>query len=154
MDSLKIVEIAEAYEGKPGALIQAFQEIQALHNYLPPEAIRLVADKLGVPYSRAFSVATFYSAFRLIPRGRKVVKVCLGTACHIRGGGQILERFAAELGVEVGGTTGDGAYTLETVRCLGACAMAPLVHVGGNYHGNVRPEGVRALVEKERVHED
>ena len=154
MDSLKIAEIAEAYKGKPGALIQVFQEIHALENYLPPEAIRLAADKLGIPQSRAFGVATFYHAFSLEPRGKKVVKVCLGTACHIRGGRQVLERFASALGIEAGGTTADGAFTLETVRCLGACAMAPLVHVGGNYHGNVRPEGVRAMIEKERVHED
>ena len=154
MDSLKIAEIAEGYRGKPGAVIQVFQEIHALENYLPPEAIRLVADKLGIPHSKAFSVATFYSAFSLEPRGKKVVRVCLGTACHIGGGGQVLERFASELGVDAGGTTADMTFTLETVRCLGACAMAPLVHVGGSYHGNVRPEGVRALVEKERVHED
>ena len=137
MDSLKIAEIAEEYRAKPGALIQVFQEIHALENYLPPAAIRLAADKLGIPHSKAFSVATFYSSFRLEPKGRHTVTLCVGTVCYLKGSKNISESIQREFQVKPNGTSPDGEFTLLHVNCLGACAMAPVMMVDGKYHGGL-----------------
>ena len=142
----RIVEITERHDREPGALVQVLQDVNDAFNYLPEEAMKLVAQGLDVPLSKVYSVATFYKAFSLEPRGRNVIKVCLGTACHIRGGTIITEEFERALGIREGQTTEDREYTLETVRCLGACAMAPLVVVNDKYHGNVSPDGVKKLV--------
>ena len=150
VDIQKVDSIVEKYKERPGAIIQVLQEIHSEYNYLPAEAVKTAAMALGVPLSRAFSLATFYRSFSLEPRGRKIVKVCLGTACHIRGGPTVLESFEESLHLKPGGTTEDRAFTLETVRCLGACAMAPLVMVNETYHGQMDPEKVKNLVEDDK----
>lgn len=122
------------YAGRPRAVIQALQDVQDRFHWLPPEALEHVADALGVPLVQVYGVATFYRSFSLQPRGRHICTVCLGTACHIRGGEAVLEGFERRLGVPAGRTTADGAYTLERVNCLGACALAPLAVVDGRYH--------------------
>ncbi|MGZ5423616.1 MAG: NADH-quinone oxidoreductase subunit NuoE [Candidatus Aminicenantales bacterium] len=140
--------------GRKRALIQVLQDIQDRYHWLPPEALERVADVLGVPLVQVYGVATFYKSFSLKPRGRHICTVCLGTACHVRGGEAIMEQFERKLGIAAGETTPDGAYTLERVNCLGACALAPLAVVNGRYHGQMteaKVEAVLAEAEKDEV---
>ncbi|RPJ01893.1 MAG: NADH-quinone oxidoreductase subunit NuoE, partial [Candidatus Aminicenantes bacterium] len=138
--------------GRRGALIQVLQEIQDRFHWLPPEALEHVADALGVPLVRVYGVATFYKSFSLSPRGRHTCTVCMGTACHVRGGAAVLEQFERKLGIAAGQTTADGKYTLERVNCLGACALAPLAVVDGRYYSQMnetKAEAVLAEAEKD-----
>lgn len=132
--------------GQKRALIQTLQDIQDRFQWLPPEALEHVAEALGVPLAQVYGVATFYKAFSLAPRGRHVCTVCLGTACHVRGGGAVLEAFERRLGIAEGQTTPDGAFTLERVNCLGACALAPLAVVDGRPHGQMTEAKVEAAL--------
>ncbi|MCX6574173.1 MAG: NAD(P)H-dependent oxidoreductase subunit E [Candidatus Aminicenantes bacterium] len=140
----------EAPTGRPAgrqrALIQVLQDIQDRFHWLPPEALGHVAEALGVPLAQVYGVATFYRSFSLSPRGRHICTVCLGTACHVRGGGAVLESFERRLGIAAGRTSSDGAYTLEKVNCLGACALAPLAVVDGRYHGQMTEAKVEAVL--------
>jgi NADH:ubiquinone oxidoreductase subunit E len=124
------------------------QDIQNVYRYLPEDALRIVTDKLDIPFSQLYEVATFYRSFSLEPKGEHEIKVCLGTACHLRGGPLILENFERELGVRSGETTRDMSFTLETVNCVGACALAPLVVVDGEYHGNNNSSSVKKILKK------
>lgn len=135
-----VPEIIDKYKGQKKALIAILQEIQQIYSYLPEPALRLVSKKLGIPLIDVFSVATFYRAFSLKPRGRHQITVCLGTACHVRGGPKVLEEFERKLGIKAGETTADNQFSLETVNCLGCCAIGPVVVVDGNYHAqtNIR----------------
>ena len=136
---LKTVEKAlEGRDGQTTALIEVLQDVQRRLKWLPKEALDLVAQRLRVPRSKVFAVATFYSAFHLKPRGKRVVRLCKGTACHVRGAGNLQDRIAALTGLEPGQTAADLSWTFETVACLGACAMAPVVVVDSKYHGSVR----------------
>ncbi len=138
--------IAEKWKGSEGALIGALQEIQLACNYVPPDALPVVARELGLPLSQVHSVVTFYNSFSLEPRGKHLVTCCLGTACHVRGGQRIADEISKLLGVEPGETTPDKQFTFETVRCLGACALAPVVVINGKYHGKMRPKKLRSLL--------
>ncbi len=130
------------------ALIAILQDIQAEYNYLPREALQQVARSVGVPLIDVIGVATFYRAFSLKPRGKHVVTVCLGTACHVRGGPKILEEFERRLGIASGETTGDEKFTLETVACLGCCAIGPVVVVDGEYHAQTSIRKVEAIIKQ------
>ena len=132
--------------GRRRALIQVLQDIQDRFHWLPPEALEHVAEARGVPLVQVYGVATFYKSFSLRPRGRHICTVCLGTACHVRGGGAVLEQFERRLGVAAGETTPDGAYTLERVNCLGACALAPLAVVDGHYYGQMTEAKVATVL--------
>lgn len=136
--------------GQPETLIEALQEVQRHYRYLPETALRRVAGALAVPLSKVYAVATFYSAFSLTPRGRNVVRLCKGTACHVRGATLLEEEIAQAVGVAPGKTAEDLSYTFETVNCLGACAMAPVLVINDKYHGNVRLRDVRGLVSESR----
>ena len=138
--------LSKRYKGRKRALIQVLQDIQDRFHWLPPEALEHVARVLGVPLVQVYGVATFYKSFSLTPRGRHVCTVCLGTACHVRGGAAVLEEFERKLGVGAGRTTPDGQYTLERVNCLGACALAPLAVVDGRYHAQMTPTKVAAVL--------
>jgi NADH-quinone oxidoreductase subunit E len=127
----------EKYGGQKRAVIQVLQELQVRLRWLSPETLESVARELDVSPAHVFSVATFYKAFSLEPRGRHLCTVCMGTACHVRGGGAILEHFERKLGLRAGQTSPDGEVTLERVNCLGACALAPLAVVDGRYHGKM-----------------
>lgn len=129
-------------------LIGALQDIQREFNYLPEEALRLVAEKIDVPLSQVYSIATFYKAFSLEPRGRHLINVCLGTACHVRGAVQIQEKLERDLGIETGGTTQDGRFSLEGVRCLGCCGLAPVITIDGNFHGKLAQKDLDKLLEQ------
>jgi NADH-quinone oxidoreductase subunit E len=132
--------------GRPRALIQVLQDVQDRFRWLPPEALEHVAEALGVPLVQVYGVATFYKAFSLSQQGRHVCTVCLGTACHVRGADAVLEQFERTLGISAGQTTPDGAYKLERVNCLGACALAPLAVIDGRYHSRMTEAKVEALL--------
>jgi NADH-quinone oxidoreductase subunit E len=131
--------IVESYGRRKESLIHILQDVQAAYRYLPREAVALVAGEIGVPFSKVYGAATFYKAFSLEPRGQLVVRVCTGTACHIRGAQVLVDEAAVELGVAPGRTTADMRFTLETVNCVGACAMAPVVQAGDRYLGHLKP---------------
>lgn len=135
------------YQHGRGWLVSILQDIQAEYNYLPKEAIRRVSQGLNVPLSQVYSVATFFKAFSLKPRGRHLINVCLGTACHVRGAVRILEKMEQELGISSGKTTEDLKYTLETVNCVGACALGPIVVIDGKYSGQMKSDKVKPLLE-------
>lgn len=140
--------ILARYPAEEPSLIQVLQDVQRAYNYLPCDALKIVAERLGVPLARVFSVSTFYKAFSLNPRGKTIVKVCVGTACHIRGAGLLVEELTRQLGIPAGGTTEDMGFTLETVNCVGACAMAPVVIVGDKYHGGAKAAQVAGFLGK------
>jgi NADH:ubiquinone oxidoreductase subunit E len=127
-------------------LVQLLQDIQEEFNYLPADAIHAAAAHLGIPVTKAFSVATFYKAFSLKPRGRTIIKVCLGTTCHIRGAPVVVDDIRTGLGVGPGETTQDMAFTVEVVNCVGACALAPVVIAGSRYLANVKPGTITQLL--------
>ena len=137
IDLKKVDLIIDKYGRDTAAYVSILQDINNEFRYLPEEALKRVSEKLAVPLSRLFSLATFYKSFNLSPRGKHEIHVCMGTACHVRGSGRLLDRLAQKLGIEPGETTPDGEYTLETVNWLGACALGPLVTIDGNYHGKL-----------------
>ena len=146
MDVEKVHEIAEKWRGKRGGLIAALQETQSELNYLPSQALTAIAKDLGLPLSQVCSVATFYTSFSLEPRGRRTVTCCTGTACHVRGGERVAKEVSRLLGIEPGQTTEDREFTFGTVRCLGACALAPVVVVDGRYYGKMTSKKVRGIL--------
>jgi NADH:ubiquinone oxidoreductase subunit E len=141
-------EILRGYEANPESLIAVFQDVQERFRYLSEEHIRAVAARLEVPLPQAYAVATFYNAFSLQPKGKYIIKICLGTACHVRGAPRILEEVERLLGISRGETTPDGQFSLETVNCLGACALGPIMVVGERSHGHVTPLTVQGLLKK------
>jgi NADH-quinone oxidoreductase subunit E len=145
----KIIE--DHHNGNQTGLISILEEIQAQYSYLPEEALRMVAQKLRCSLVDLYGVATFYKAFSLKPRGRHLISVCLGTACHVRGGEMIASEFQRQLGIKPGGTTSDNEITLETVNCLGACAIGPIVVVDGHYFSNVTVQKVKEIIPKART---
>ena len=143
----KVETILEKYQRAQGLLVSILQDVQAEYNYLPKEALVQVSRGLNVPLTQVYSVATFFKSFNLEPRGRHIINVCLGTACHVRGGVRVLERIERELGIKPGETTQDLRYTLETVNCVGACALGPIVIIDGEYSGEMKPDKVKPLIE-------
>ena len=141
-------ELAETIEknGANASLISVLEEIQAQYRYLPREAMILVSERLGVPLSQVYSVATFYNAFSLERRGRHEICVCVGTACHVRGAQRVLTRLEESLGIKPGETTSDWNYSLDTVHCLGACALGPIIVVDGEYSGQMHVKKVDELL--------
>jgi len=142
----EINEIINRVAMGDGSLISALEEIQERFRYLPPEALILASERLGVPLSQAYSVATFYNAFSLKPKGKHCLHVCMGTACHVRGSPQVLDRLEAKLGIKAGNTTRDRLFTLETVNCLGACALGPIVVTDGEYSGQMTSQKADQLL--------
>lgn len=138
----------EHHRGQAHMVIPALQQAQALLGYVPPLAMANIALALGAPLARVYGVATFYAQFRLQPAGRHTVRVCVGTACHVRGAESVLRAWEEQLGVQPGGTTADLAITLEQVACLGACGLAPTVMVDETTHGRLTPAKVRQVLAK------
>ncbi|MCK4696274.1 MAG: NADH-quinone oxidoreductase subunit NuoE [Candidatus Cloacimonetes bacterium] len=138
MEINNVVEVVDECIQKNGnSLIPVLQDIQSHYNYLPEEIFDEVSQKMNIPLIDVYGVATFYKSFSLTPKGKHIITVCLGTACHVRGGQRIADRIARELEIEPGETTPDMNFTLETVNCLGACALGPVVVVNGEYHGQM-----------------
>jgi NADH-quinone oxidoreductase subunit E len=143
----KVKATLDRYDGDPGMLVSILQDVQAEYNYLPKEALVLVSRGLDVPLTQVYSVASFFKAFSLKPRGKHLINVCLGTACHVRGAVRVLEEIERKLGIRSGETTEDLKYTLETVNCVGACALGPIVIIDGKYSGQMKSNKVKPLLE-------
>lgn len=146
MSSTDVLRILEKHTEDKGRLIAILEEIQAEYGYLPEESLRIVSDKTGRPLVEVYSVATFYRSFSLKPRGKHLIYACLGTACHVRGAPRVVEEFERQLGIKSGQTTADMEFTLETVNCLGACALGPVVVIDGHYFSKVRKSKVSQLL--------
>ena len=146
----KLQSIVQHYKSGKNSLIGVMQEISQEYGYLPEDVMQEVSRLIEVPISIFYSLATFYSSFRLEPIGRKHVCVCVGTACHVRGAAKIVETLERDLQIEAGETSKDGNYTLETVNCVGACALGPLVTVNGEYHGKMDQKKITRLVKSLR----
>jgi NADH:ubiquinone oxidoreductase subunit E len=142
----QIDEIIDRYRKRPGALIPVLEECQNVSGYLPLEVQDRVSQGLGIPGSTVYGVVTFYSFFTMVPRGRHTIKVCLGTACYVRGGKDNLDFLEQELGVEVKGTTEDLRFSLDSVRCLGACGMAPAMVVDNDTYAQVAKRNIREIL--------
>jgi NADH-quinone oxidoreductase subunit E len=147
-NSREVSKIIKRYQAKKSDLLAILTDIQTKYNWLPPDAIQLVSEELCVPIIDVYGVASFYHAFSLTPRGKHIVTVCSGTACHVRGAPIILGRVQNQLGISPGCTTKDDQFTLETVNCLGACALAPIVVVDGHYSGQSTIRKVDAVLAK------
>jgi NADH:ubiquinone oxidoreductase subunit E len=137
--------VLSEYRGRPGALIPVLQISQGIFGYLPEKVMKRISLALGKSYSEVAGVVGFYSFFSTVPRGKHLVRVCLGTACYVRGGKQVLETCRQELGIDVGSTTPDGVFTLEVARCFGACGLAPTIMIDEDVHQRVKPPKLRAL---------
>jgi len=148
IDLSKVSTVIDAYPPGQRSLMGVLQDVQVEYNYLPKETLIYIASKMDIPLSRVYAVATFYNAFSMVPRGRHTIKVCLGTACHVRGVGRILEELERKLTVKSGETTEDKRFTLESVNCLGACALGPVMVVDEEYFGKVAPDKVPSILEK------
>lgn len=142
----KVKAIVNKYNGSRGQLVSVLQDVQAEYRYLPKEALVRVSELMGIPISQVFQVATFFRAFSLRPRGKHLINCCLGTACHVRGGIRILETLERALGVARGGTTPDLKYTLESVNCMGACALGPVIKVDDAYYGQMTTNKVDSVL--------
>ena len=145
---LKTKQIVKKHKGDKSALIAALQDIQEAFNYLPKEALIAVGDAMGIPASRVYEVATFYNAFSLNPRGEHIVKICVGTACHVRGASAILDKFERTLFIKPGETNQDQKFSLELVNCVGACALGPVVVIDTEYHGQMTMAKVDKIIGK------
>jgi NADH-quinone oxidoreductase subunit E len=138
----------QKHEHDKSLLVDILQDIQSTIGYLPKDALEVTAKQLDVPVSRVYSIATFFKAFSLTKRGRHLVNVCMGTACHVRGAARVLEQIEQQLKIKRGGTTQDLKFTLETVNCVGACALGPMVIIGKDYHGEMTPEGIISVLKE------
>lgn len=143
-----VEDIIRSYGGNPDSLISILQDVQSEYHYLPEQAIRQVADSVGLPLIQVYGVATFFKAFSLTPRGKHQCSVCVGTACHVRGAPRVLEAMERRWGIAAGETTPDMQFTLESVNCLGACALGPIVVVDGQYNANMNVKKAERLMAK------
>jgi NADH:ubiquinone oxidoreductase subunit E len=146
MTHLKFDQILEGRRSQPHQLIEALQDIQDHYGYISEEAMRAVSKELGVHLTEVYSVASFYKAFSLKPRGKNVLTICTGTACHVRGAKMVLNQATGQLGVAPGEMTEDGLFTIEHVNCLGACALGPVVTENGSSHHHMNPGKLRKLL--------
>jgi NADH-quinone oxidoreductase subunit E len=143
-----VSQVLQKHRHDKSLLVDILQDTQTEIGYLPREALEEVGKGLEIPQSRVYSVATFFKAFSLKPRGRHLINVCMGTACHVRGSDKVLEKIEELLNIKTGETTKDLKYTLETVNCVGACALGPMVIVGEDYHGEMTPEGIVSVLKQ------
>ena len=132
--------------GQAGGLIRVLQQVQGMIGYLPAPMLKTISRDLKIPISEIYGIVSFYSFFTMVPKGRHVLQVCMGTCCYVRGGERILDALKKEHGLEPGGTTPDNRFSLETVRCLGACALAPVMTVGGDVHRRVKRTKMKELL--------
>jgi len=144
----KLDKFIDNLKSKDGALISVLHEAQEIFGYLPEEVQTHIAKKLGVPDAKVYGVVTFYSFFRTKPIGKYQINICMGTACFVRGADAVLEEFKRQLNITVGQTTADGLFTLDSLRCVGACMLAPVVTVNGKVYGNVTPSDVKGIIEE------
>ncbi|MDK1032284.1 MAG: NADH-quinone oxidoreductase subunit NuoE [Planctomycetia bacterium] len=146
-DQETLREILATHEAERAAVVSVLQDINAHYRYLPEDVLRHAARALNLPLSQVYSIATFYNAFSLTPRGKHVVRVCMGTACHVKGGQRILQSFERTLKIKAGGTTEDGNFSLEEVRCLGCCGLAPVITINEELYGSVTQARLPKILE-------
>ncbi|MDD4859360.1 MAG: NADH-quinone oxidoreductase subunit NuoE [Dehalococcoidales bacterium] len=144
----KVKQVLTKYQHDKSQLVSILQDIQAALHYLPQGTLADVAKGLDIPLTKVYSVATFFKAFSLVPRGRHLISVCLGTACHVRGSDKVLDKIERDLCIKHGGTTTDQKFSLETVNCVGACALGPMVMIDDEYHGQMTAEKVESVLAK------
>jgi len=148
MSATMLNTILEGRRSQPQQLIEVLQDVQDLYGYIPAEAMKSVAKELGVPLMEVYRVANFYNAFSLKPRGKNVVTICTGTACHVRGSNLLIDQVEGQLGIKTGDTTEDGHFTVECVNCVGACALGPIVIQNENYSHHMTPGKLRKMIDK------
>jgi NADH:ubiquinone oxidoreductase subunit E len=148
---VKIIEVIEQFRDMKGALIPVLHEVQDTFGYLPKEVLEFISEQLDLPMTEIYGVATFYSFFSLEPKGEHVIKVCLGTACYIKGAQGILDQLCQELNVKVQGTTADNSFTLDATRCLGACGLAPVITIGEKVYGRLSKKDIPKILKEYAV---
>ncbi|OFY65166.1 MAG: NAD(P)-dependent iron-only hydrogenase diaphorase iron-sulfur protein [Bacteroidetes bacterium RBG_13_42_15] len=147
-DVAKIKEICASFKNNPQELINVLHKCQEHFGYLPAEVQEVASMELGVPVAKIYGVVTFYSFFTMTPKGRHPISICMGTACYVRGAEKVLDEFRKELGLQVGQTTNDGKFSLSSLRCVGACGLAPVVLVGDKTYGRVAPDDVKNIIKE------
>lgn len=146
----ELAEVCSSFSNDPNELINVLHKAQGIFGYLPAEVQEIVARELKIPVAKVYGVVTFYSFFTMIPKGQNPISICMGTACYVRGAEKVLEEFRRKLNVEVGETTKDGKFSLNCLRCVGACGLAPVVMVGEKTYGRVSPDGVAEILAEYR----
>lgn len=144
----KLQEIIEKYKDTRGALIPVLHEAQEVYGYLPIDVQKKISEGLNVPLSEIYGVVTFYTQFSLNPKGKYKISVCMGTACYVKGSGQILDKFKEKLGLEVGECSEDGVFSLEACRCIGACGLAPVITINEDVYGRLVPDDIEGILKK------
>ena len=150
----KVIEICNNFGNNPGELINVLHQTQDFLGYLPAEVQELIAERLHMPTAKVYGVVSFYAFFTMTPKGKYPVSVCMGTACYVRGGEKILDAFKKELGVEVGQTDANGLFSLTSLRCVGACGLAPVALVDGKVFGRLAPANVKGIIQEYRDKEN
>lgn len=144
----KLLAVIAKHEGEKGAMMPILQEAQEIYGYLPIEVQKIIAAKTGISVEEIFGVASFYSQFKLNPDGKYAISVCLGTACYVKGSGDVLDEISKQLNVPIGSTSADGKYSVEATRCLGACGLAPVMTVNGEVYGKLEKKDVKDILAK------
>lgn len=142
----QIKKIVAATDGRAGAPIRVLQQVQGVVGYLPPEVLRAVSKEMGIPLSELYGITSFYSFFSLVPKGKYVLQVCMGTSCYVKGAERILKTIKKDYGLEAGGITSDGKFSLEQVRCLGCCGLSPVMAIKENVYRKVKPSQVQDVL--------
>jgi NADH-quinone oxidoreductase subunit E/NADP-reducing hydrogenase subunit HndA len=142
----ELQEVCKQFNNDPGELINVLHKAQGIFGYLPAEVQEIVARELRIPVAKVYGVVTFYSFFTMIPKGQNPISICMGTACYVRGAEKVLDEFRRKLKIEVGQTSPDGKFSLNCLRCVGACGLAPVVMVGDKTYGRVSPDGVQEIL--------
>ncbi len=146
----QIKKIVDATDGKTGAPIRVLQQVQELVGYLPTEALEAISREMRIPLSELYGITSFYSFFSMVPKGKYVIQVCLGTSCYVKGGQKILDTLNKGLGLESGGTTPDGKFSLQTVRCIGCCGLSPVMAIREDIHRKVKPSHLKEILSSYR----
>ena len=149
---MRISEVIEQFKEMKGALIPVLHEVQDTYGYLPKEVLEFVSEQLNLPMTEIYGVATFYSFFSLEPKGEHVIRVCMGTACYIKGAQSIIDQISLELNVKVQGTTVDNKFTLDATRCLGACGLAPVITIGERVYGRLTKNDIPKILKEDMAH--
>ena len=144
----KLLAVIAKYDGVPGKTMPILQEAQDIYGYLPIEVQTIIAEKTGIPLEEIFGIVSFYAQFKLNPDGEIAIAVCLGTACYVKGSGDIIEEFSKQLNLPVGSTSADGRYSIEATRCIGACGLAPVLTVNGDVYGRLTKADVAGILAK------
>jgi NADH:ubiquinone oxidoreductase subunit E len=146
----QIRKIIEATDGQAGAAIRVLQQVQGLIGYLPPNVIATISKEMRIPLSELYGITSFYSFFTMVPKGKYVIQVCLGTSCYVKGGQKLIDTMKKDFGLESGGTTPDGKFSLQTVRCIGCCGLSPVIAVKEEVHGRVKSSQLKDIMSSYR----